>query len=63
MIIGAPFVNEKSDFTSQNLDLEFAKSHLLQYVAGSLILAVISSLLIGFLTYFILQQVKPKSSK
>ena len=63
MIIGAPIVGEKSDFTNQNLDLEFAKSHLAQYIIGSLILAVISSLVIGFFTYFILQQVKPKSSK
>lgn len=63
MMIGAPFVGEKSDFAYQNLDLEFAKSHLLQYLIGSTVLAVASSLSIGFLTYFILQKVKPSHSK
>jgi len=63
MIIGAPFVGEKTDFAYQNLDLEFAKMHLLQYVVGTLILAVFSSLSIGFSTYFVLQKFKPARSK
>lgn len=63
MIIGAPFVGEKTDFTYENLDLEFAKAHLLQYIIGTSILAVLSSLTIGFTTYFILQNVKPSRSK
>ena len=60
MIIGAPIVGEKNHFAYDRLDLAFAKSHLLQYVIGSFILAVFASLTIGFLTYFFLQKFKPK---
>ena len=62
MLVGAPFVGEKNNFAYQNLDLEFAKSHLLQYVIGSFILAIVSSLIFGFSTYFFLQKFKPKES-
>ena len=62
MIIGAPFVGEETAFAYENLDLEFAKSHLLQYIIGSTILAIVSSLVIGFVTYFILEKVKPSAS-
>lgn len=60
MIVGAPFVGETNSFEYQNIDLEFAKSHLLQYVVGSFILATVSSLILGFSTYFILQTFKRK---
>ncbi|MGA9211995.1 DUF2062 domain-containing protein [Kaistella sp.] len=63
MIVGAPFVGEKTHFAYANLDLEFAKSHLLQYVIGTSILAIVSSLLIGFSIYFILENYKPTQSK
>lgn len=63
MVVGGPFVDEQAQFTYETLDLEFAKSHLLQYVIGSSILAASSSLVIGFSTYFILENFKPSRSK
>ncbi len=63
MVVGGPFVGEQAQFTYETLDLEFAKSHLLQYVIGSSILAASSSLVIGFSTYFILENFKPSRSK
>ena len=63
MVVGGPFVGEQAQFTYETLDLEFAKSHLLQYVIGSSILAASSSLVIGFSTYFILENFKPARSK
>lgn len=63
MVVGGPFVDDQAQFTYETLDLEFAKSHLLQYVIGSSILAASSSLVIGFSTYFILENFKPSRSK
>ena len=63
MVVGGPFVGEQAQFTYETLDLEYAKSHLLQYVIGSSILAASSSLVIGFSTYFILENFKPSRSK
>lgn len=63
MVVGGPFVDDQAQFTYETLDLAFAKSHLLQYVIGSSILAASSSLVIGFSTYFILENFKPSRSK
>lgn len=60
MIIGAPFAGGTTDFENQTLDMDFVKNNLIQYVIGSLILATISSLTLGFLSYLILQQFRPK---
>ena len=62
MVVGGPFVDEQAQFTYETLDLEFAKSHLLQYVIGSSILAASSSLVIGCSTYFILENFEPSRS-
>lgn len=63
MIIGAPFVGEKTNFTDETFDINFAKAHLLQYVVGSFILAVISSIVIGALSYLLLEKLQPSKSK
>ncbi len=60
MIIGAPFVSGTTHFENQTLDMDFIKNNLIQYIIGSLILATISSLALGFLSYLILQQFSPK---
>lgn len=55
MKVGAPFVGDTTDYSQETLDLAFAKAHLLQYLVGSIILAVSSALVLGTLTYVLLE--------
>ncbi len=55
MMIGTYFTGDSSDYAHETLDMAFIKTHLLQYLLGSGILAICSSVFFGFLTYFILE--------
>ncbi len=56
MILGSPFSGGSIHFGEETLDFDFIKTHLVQYVVGSLILSSVCSLLFGFLTYAFLQK-------
>lgn len=59
LFIGAPFVHGNTDFSLSEMNLEFAKNHLLQYLIGSFVLAISASLIVGFSFYFILKKLYP----
>lgn len=52
--IGGWFVPGAKDASKLALNLDSAKANLLQYVVGSTVLAVCASILLGLLTYFLL---------
>lgn len=56
MILGSPFSGGSIHFGEETLDFDFIKTHLMQYVVGSLILSSVCSMLLGFLTYAFLQK-------
>lgn len=59
LVIGAPFVHGNTQFSLNEINLDFAKSHFLQYVIGSFILAISVSVFVGFVFYFILKKWYP----
>lgn len=63
MLLGAPFAGGVTNFENQTLDTSLVKNNLIQYVIGSLILATVSSLVLGLLSYFIFQQVHSKAKE
>lgn len=64
LYVGSLFVSENNNFVGQEFTLEVAKANFLQYCIGSVILAITMSLIFGFGSYFLLQQLKPdKKSK
>lgn len=61
--IGSYFIKGSISFTEiQNLNFDSLKSHTLQYVVGSFILATITALVFGFCSYLLLS-LKSKSKK
>lgn len=63
MIVGAPFVVNTSNLQDQSFDLEFIKNNLTQYIIGSLILSVSCAVVLGFLSYFILEKLSARKKK
>lgn len=63
MMVGAPFVSNTVNLQDQTFDLEFIKSNLTQYIIGSLILSISSSLVLGLISYLILQKFNPPPKK
>ena len=63
MIVGAPFVGHTSNLENQSFDYDFIKNNITQYIIGSLILSVSCALLMGFLSYFILEKFSPSRKK
>ena len=61
MLIGDPFVKGETDFASMEFTLSAIQSHLLQYVIGSLILALISATIVFGVSYLILEKLSPRS--
>ena len=59
MMVGAPFVSNTVNLQDQTFDLEFIKSNLTQYIIGSLILSISCSLVLGLISYLILQKFNP----
>ena len=62
MFFGSFFVNGKTDFTHQELNLEMIKHNLIQYVIGSFIFAALLSLSLGFIFYYLLNLFSKKST-
>lgn len=53
--VGGFFVEEKAPIFSENkLTFEAVKNHLVQYLIGSTILAIITAIFLGGLSYFLL---------
>ncbi|MBC7556130.1 MAG: DUF2062 domain-containing protein [Chryseobacterium sp.] len=61
LFIGGHFVGENTKFASDDMNFEFVKEHLLQYIIGSSILAVFASILFGLITYLFLQKFGSKN--
>ena len=61
LFFGAPFVSENQEINHQEINLEYAKSHFTQYLIGSLIFACIASLILGLLSFFLLEKFKSSS--
>jgi len=61
LFFGAPFVSENQEINNQEINLEYAKAHFTQYLIGSLIFACIASLILGLLSFFLLEKFKSSS--
>lgn len=59
MAIGAPFVNGGNNFEHLEFNKELIKANLLQYITGSMILAVSAAVIFGLVSYFFLQKFRP----
>ena len=55
MFFGSFFVEGKTDFSHQELNLEMVKHNLLQYIIGSFVLASSLSAIVGFAFYFLME--------
>ncbi|QBO57533.1 DUF2062 domain-containing protein [Chryseobacterium salivictor] len=61
MMAGGPFVSNTTSLENQSFDFEFIKNNLTQYIIGSFILSVGCAVILGFLSYFILERFNPQS--
>lgn len=61
--IGEPFMSEKHDFTKMEFTIDLVKKNLVQYLIGSTVLATSVAILLGFLTYFLLNLWRPEKRK
>ena len=61
LFIGGHFVGDNTKFASGDMNFEFVKEHLLQYIIGSSILAVFTSILFGLITFLFLQKFGSKN--
>ena len=59
MLAGAPFVENTASLEGQSWTFDTIKDNLTQYIIGSLILAVSGGMIIGLITYFILEKWRP----
>ena len=62
MYFGSFFVEGKTDFSHQELNLEMIKHNLLQYIIGSFIFAALISFCTGFIFYYLLNIFTKKST-
>lgn len=60
MLVGSPFVSGETNFTNTEFNMELIKNNLFQYLIGSTILSISSSIIIGFLSYAILNYFNPE---
>lgn len=63
MMAGAPFAGSATDLKHQNFDFDLITNNLTQYLIGSLILSVSCSLIVGFISYFLLQKFRPQNDQ
>lgn len=61
LFIGGHFTGGEITFNREDLTIEFVKSHLLQYIIGSSILAVVTSVLLGLISYISLEKFSSKA--
>lgn len=58
--IGGFFLGTQTNFGGEELNLDFVKTHLLQYVIGTFILAIAMSALLGIGSFVLLNKVSPE---
>jgi len=56
-------MSEKHDFTKMEFTIDLVKKNLVQYLIGSTVLATSVAILLGFLTYFLLNLWRPEKRK
>lgn len=61
MMVGAPFVKNTGNLDNQIYNFALIKENLTQYIIGSLILSIVCSIVIGFLSYYLMQKIKPQN--
>lgn len=61
--VGAPFVSNRASFENASFDLDFIKQNLIQYVIGSFLLATLSALFFGAVSYFFLNNFSPEKKR
>lgn len=61
LFIGGHFTGGEITFNREDLTIEFVKSHLLQYIIGSSILAVVISVFFGLISYISLEKFSSKA--
>lgn len=61
LAIGSFFVGGETNFFKQDLTLDLVKNHLFQYLIGTFILAIVTSLLFGFGFYYFLEKMDAKN--
>ncbi len=62
LFLGAPFVDGNSNLLSQELNFDLVKNNLLQYIIGSMILAISASALTWMVTFLLLNKVSPDTT-
>ena len=62
MFFGSFFVEGKTDFSHQELNLEMVKYNLLQYVVGSFIFATLLAISFGFTFFYLLNLFRKEST-
>lgn len=62
LFLGSPFVAGESDIFSQEWNFELVKNHFLQYIIGSMILAISMSVISWIATFLFLNKVSPDNN-
>lgn len=62
LFLGSPFVAGESDLFNQEWNFELVKNHFLQYIIGSMILAISMSVISWIVTFLFLNKVSPENN-
>lgn len=62
LFLGSPFVEGDSDIFNQEWNFELVKNHFLQYIIGSMILAISMSAISWIATFLFLNKVSPENN-
>ncbi|KQS93479.1 DUF2062 domain-containing protein [Chryseobacterium sp. Leaf394] len=62
LFLGSPFVAGESDIFNQEWNFELVKNHFLQYIIGSMILAISMSAISWIATFLFLNKVSPENN-
>lgn len=62
LFMGAPFVHGETSFTSIEFNFDLIKSHLVQYLAGSIIMATTASIILGSVSFLLLEKLSPNKN-
>ena len=62
LFLGSPFIAGESDLFNQEWNFELVKNHFLQYIIGSMILAISMSVISWIATFLFLNKVSPENN-
>lgn len=62
LFLGSPFVAGESDIFNQEWNFELVKNHFVQYIIGSMILAISMSAILWIATFLFLNKVSPENN-